>query len=266
MFPRSSEAARGFTLIELLVVIAVSGILMAAISRFFKDSHKAYNLQEEISERDQNAHYVVGRLTEILMQAGAHLPEKGWNVIVPPSQTTNRFWISSNPRRGVQTVQASITSRVKVPIDDEKGFRKANRILVEYADKTRPIQAFDINRGHNVGGFDQGLKAVEDDIDTLVLSHPITLVAGDVFYAFVHEEFQLRGTSLLKGSMVMAEDIDSLRISFLDSSWRPTLDWTAMSAARISVTARTRTRDPNLPADGYRRITLSMDLRFRNRN
>ena len=64
---------------------------------------------------------------------------------------------------------------------------------------------------------------------------------------------------------VMAENIDSLKFYFYDEARNETSTWSNMRSAKIEVTARTPRPDPKLPGDGYRKITLNMDVFLRSR-
>jgi hypothetical protein len=65
--------------------------------------------------------------------------------------------------------------------------------------------------------------------------------------------------------VTLAENIDSLGITFRDSKGVAVTAWKSMRSASISVRARTTKSDPRLPAPGYRLITLPMNVIMRNK-
>lgn len=260
-----SKAAQAFTLIEVAVALAVSGLLVAILAGFFRNFHHTFNMQEQVADRDLNAHYSVKRLSEVLMSAGANLPSKGWEIVsLPGGNNSNRLRLSVNPRGGVQYLAAAV-SGFELPIDDAKGFAKATSILVDPQGDEQPIFKAGIDASYNGGGFSNGVKPNGNGA-FLRLSSSVNLDPGDVVYAYGEEEYQLQGTDLMLDGMVLAENIESIAFTFLTAAQAPTTQWSAMRSARVRITARTRMPDPGLTVnDGYRKIDLSTDVLLRNR-
>src|SRR6266852_860822 len=87
MCPKDSDRGRGkgqiaFTLLEVLIALVASGILLTVLTRFYRDSYRSFNTQEQVAERNQNEYYTIKRLTEILQQAGSSLPDTGWDSVI----------------------------------------------------------------------------------------------------------------------------------------------------------------------------------------
>ena len=255
----------GFTVIEVTVGLAVSGVLVLVITRFFNDSHRAYNLQERLADRDQNAQFILKRMEERIMEAGANLPESGWPVIVPGPDGQSGFSLAVNPRGGTQTFYVDRAADIELPVDDGDGFRGATDVLVLRKDHSQPAQKVAIATGYHWGGYSQGIKQGGAGQDTLRLQQPLDLKAGDAIYAYANEDYAVSGTDVSMQGMVLAEDIEIVNLGFYDSSGASTTDWNAMHAAKLSVTARTRQPDPGYQGDGYRRVILNSEVRLRNR-
>ena len=253
----------GFTLMEVLIGVAVSGMLVLVVTRFFNDSHRAYNLQERLADRDANAQYVLKRLEERIMEAGANLPESGWPVIKPGRDEVSGFSMVINPHGGTQTFYSDVPASILVPIDDEAPFRNATAVLILRGDKS--VTKVDIATGYNMGAWSKGLKKGTAGPDTLRLAAPASFASGDALYAFSNEAYIIAGTDLSMGGMVLAENIEAVSLNFYDSTGSTTSDWNLMHSAKVSVTARTHMPDPGYQGDGYRRVTMNSEIRLRNR-
>lgn len=246
--------------------MVVSGILIVGLVRFFKDFNRSYNNQEQVADRDANAHYSIKRLSEALMSAGANLPSMGWTMVsLPEGNPGPHLVISVNPRGGVQYLAAPLFAASEIPIDDAKGFSKAGSVLCDpQADGLGSFKA-GIDKSYNGGGFVNGIMPTGTGA-ILRLTSAVTLSAGDAVYAYDEEDFRLQDGNLLLDGNVLAEDIQNLGFTLLTANQTPTNQWSAMRSAKIQVTARTRAPDPNYAKNGgYRTLDLTMDVLLRNR-
>ena len=69
---------------------------------------------------------------------------------------------------------------------------------------------------------------------------------------------------ITRNSQPFAEDIEALNLTYLDSNGNTTTTNADIRGVRISITARTRNKDPDYAGDGYHRMTLTADVRARN--
>lgn len=256
----------GFTLVEVTVALVASGILLVGLARFFRDFNRSYNSQEQVADRDLNAHYTVKRMSEALMAAGSNLPSKDWSIIsMPEGNPGSRVRVAVNPRGGVQYLSAPLAGAFEVAVDDAKGFAKAKYLLADPQLAGFPTLKVAIDQSYNADGFIKGIK-VFGEIAILRLATGLTLEAGDAIYAYDEEEYRLVGGNLMLNDMVLAENIQNLDFTMLTVGQAPTTQWSAMRSAKVNITARTRSRDPTYGTnDGYRSIDLSMDVLLRNR-
>lgn len=262
MWQRNS---RGLTLIEIAVALTASTILVGTLALFFRGFSRSFNMQEQVSERDLNAHYTVKRLSEALMSAGANLPSKDWDIVaVPRSSGADWMRISINPRGGVQYISTAAFVE-ELYVDDAKGFTQVSEVLIDPINEDANTFRAAIATDYNADGFVKGVKA-QGTGAWLRLSAGVNVKPGDAVYAYAEEVYRLSGTNLMLGDMVLAENIDSLSLSFFTAGKAPTSQWYAMRSARVQVVARTRLKDPDLARDGgYRKLTLSTDVLLRNR-
>ncbi len=266
MSRKDSERQIGFTLVEVTVALVASGILLVGLARFFKDFNRSYNSQEQVSDRDLNAHYAIKRLSEALMASGSNLPSQDWNLVnLPDGNPGGRLRLGVNPRGGVQYLAAAVAGVMEITMDDAKGFAKATEILCDPQDPALHTFKVGIDLTYNGGGFVNGFLVVGSAV-TLRLTTPLTLDAGDAIYAYDVEDYRLQDGNLMLDDMVLAENIQNLSFTAMTVGQVPTTNWSAMRSAKIAITARTRNPDPGLPGNGgYRVIDLSMDVLLRNR-
>lgn len=293
MFPNGSEKARqrarraatrgtaGFTLIETLIAMVASIIIGVGVVRFYRDSYHAYSLQDQMQDRDQNAHFVVTRFTEILQQAGSSLPDTGWTVISqipgPPKVTV----VGVNPRNAIQFVGTDTPNSQFVPISDATQWQSTGNVLlnvhyvlIDFTDPSKLIIKVAIDTTYNVNGYVKGIKDMPSGMDTLKLTASVDLSVGDRVYGYREDQYLLGGTTgtdlvlrpdgVSAAQMVLAENIDSLAFVFKDAAGTTTTLWKYMRSAQITVRARTAMPDPRVTG-GYRKITLPMNVILRNR-
>jgi prepilin-type N-terminal cleavage/methylation domain-containing protein len=263
---RGGMECRGFTLMEVAVALAASGILLVGLARFFKDFNRSFNTQEQVSDRDLNAHYTIKRLSEALMSAGSGLPNQDWNLLTLPSGNPgDRFLMGVNPQGGVQYLSADISGLKDVAVDDAKGFSKATSVLADPQDPSRATFKVPIDLAYNSSGFVKGVKTVGSTA-ILHLTSAVNLKAGDAVYAYDEDDYRLLNGNLMLDSMVLAENIQSLAFTAYAADQTKTGTWSSMRSFNIKVTARTRNKDPRYPTNGgYRTLDLSMDVLLRNR-
>ena len=277
MYPSASEGRqRGFSLVEILIAMVVGTILGVAVVRFYKDSYRAYSMQDQIQERDQNAHFVETKFVELLQQAGSSLPDSGWTVI---SQSGPSTVLGNNPRGAEQFNGVDLAFSYFVPISDAAQWSNTGNVLlniyhvlVDYANPAVATRKYQIDQSYNSNGFVNGIKDNPVGMDSLRLTVPISLSVGDRIYGYREDQFQVSGGDLLvlpngnaAAQMVLAENIDSLGFTFRDGTGAATLNWKKMKSVSFTVRARTAKADPKLPPPGYRKITIPMNVILRNR-
>lgn len=243
----------------------VSGLLVVGVTRFFTDSHRSYNLQEKLSERDQNGQYVIRHLEDRLMEAGANLPDSGAILIDAGKSPEDGFNLAINPRGGIQPIYSDLASGLLVPLDDHTGFREASSVLLVPIDKSKAPEILAVATSYSQGGFIKGLKDGNQAQDTLRLASARGFQTGDMLYAYSRQAYRLEDGKLTLQGMVLAENLDSLELTFQDGTGKATKDWNAMRSARLSVTVRTSEPDLANTPDVFRKVTLTSEVRLRNR-
>ncbi len=269
---------RGFTLVELTVTMVVAVILITALVRFYKDTYRTYSIQEEIADRNQNANYTLSKMVEVLQQAGSLLPDtaSGWKVITIAGGNVR---IGINPRGAMQFNGTAAGSSYFIPVGDATLFANTSNVLlntthvlIDYVAPGVAVLKDSIDQGYNTGGFVNGVKDNATGMDSIRVITAVALAIGDKVYGYREDVYALSGSDLvirpsgnISAQMVLAENIDSLGITFLTNAGVTTTAWKTMRSAKITVRARTERPDPKLPAPGYRKITLPMNIILRNK-
>lgn len=268
-----SYHSRGFTLLEVLISIVISGILIIGLTRYYRTALKSHSLQEQITDMNQNAQYVLTELSDVLMQAGAACVATANSTtdmdtiikLTGAGPVHNEFTIKVNPRGGLHIITNSVTlnttANCSLEVSDASQFR--------YADKLARIP--------RAGSTDSTIKTY-NLVGINTASNKICLNGGastseafnvnDAVYGFVNNRYYLNGTDLCLNSdnNVLAENIDTLLVTFYDADGDSLLTssppWRSMRSANVQVVATTP--DP-FPGDPRRRTKLSYQFRLRNK-
>lgn len=91
---------RGFTLIELMVALVLSFILIGAIYRGFTSQQKAYTVQDQVAQAQQNARMAMNILLRDIRMAGYGMPDTGITIGSPAKTYSNAIKIKKNDKYG----------------------------------------------------------------------------------------------------------------------------------------------------------------------
>ena len=267
----------GFTLIEVMIGLGVSAILVLGLTRLFSATLNSYSLQEQLTEMNQNAKFAIKEISDVLMQAGADCElvtdtlEKD-NIIqidtTAPSPCDS-FVIKVNPRGGLFIVPQPCTLNTSVAscslqVDKAKAFLFANKLGKIPESNSAPT--------HSIKTY--SLLGVDTVKNKIIITGGIpkdTFRVGDGLYSFNSQSYYLLGTNLCLNSdtNVMAENIDSLKITFMDSTGATTKKWGFMKSVKLIVEATTSLPDnrySNPPwNDHRRRLKLTYQFSLKNK-
>jgi prepilin-type N-terminal cleavage/methylation domain-containing protein len=74
------SSRRGFTIVELMVALVLSFILVGAIYGTFTSQQKAYTIQDQVAEAQQNARMAMNILVRDIRMAGYGMPDGGISI------------------------------------------------------------------------------------------------------------------------------------------------------------------------------------------
>jgi type II secretory pathway pseudopilin PulG len=240
---RNKNGSGGFTLVEILVVIICVGILVTGLFRLLTTAHWSYTTQDKLTDMHMNGQYAIKKLSELLMEAGSYLPGYRKNVNVIVCNGVNDINILANPKGGVYIFPAKQTAATKVVVDSASLFQGTDTLL--YVSPDTLISPLSL-------GFTPLLPC------TLSLANAMDFVTGDALYPITTKRMRQNGTSLCVGTDTIADNIETLRMVFLDSLRSATTTWNTMKSCSLTVVSRTSVKVSNSSGDGYMRDTLRM--------
>jgi type II secretory pathway pseudopilin PulG len=87
---------KGFTIIELTVALVLSFILVGAIYQTFTSQQKAYTIQDQVAEAQQNVRMAMSILVRDMRMAGYGMPDGGITIGKPAKTLSNAIHITKN--------------------------------------------------------------------------------------------------------------------------------------------------------------------------
>jgi prepilin-type N-terminal cleavage/methylation domain-containing protein len=253
---------KGLTLIELLIALVLSSILIAALYRIFISHQKNYTVQDQVADMQQNARIAMGQMTKEIRMAGYGgdiLSVFGningfTNIITPASNSITIILafeigvLKQNTPMGAN--QLSMTNASKFNTDKKKYLclNGLNNYLVQSVIEDRIILAAPLAEGHPINQPVYLVKAI---------SYYLGLSSGKTVLR--------RNENTGGGGQPLAENIESLEFTYFDTNGDVTASPPDIRMVRLTVTAKTDMVDPEfMRGDGYRRRTLSSNIKVRN--
>jgi prepilin-type N-terminal cleavage/methylation domain-containing protein len=252
---------KGLTLIEVLISILIGTLAILGVYRLYSSSLRTYNLQEQLSGMYQNGTYTIKKISEVLMQAGADLPQKNDTLLFVSSAHPDNFRIMINPKGAAYTFGSYVPATSSIPIPDASAFIGCDSILKDSLEAL--FQSYRISAVHTLYA------------DTILITGtgtPVAFYSGTTIYGFKTVSYYWNSRNICyydSLEKVLSENIDTLQIKYYDSAHVETQDWLKMKSAWIYVRSMTSLRDPRYKSpvynDGYRRLPMSTEVRFRNK-
>ena len=90
----------GFTIIELMVSLVLSFILIGAVYGTFTSQQKAYTVQDQVAEAQQNARMAMNMLVRDIRMAGYGMPDTGITIGSPAKTYSNAIKIKKQGKYG----------------------------------------------------------------------------------------------------------------------------------------------------------------------
>ncbi len=268
----AGKARGGFTLLELLVAVVVSSIVIIGLARLFSTTVDHYSTQTQLSELHENTQYAVKYLSDAIMQMGADLPDSGIAVFEQEYEGADSIALLVNPRGAAKYVEQTRTAVNVLAVDDASAFidrydRDLTILRKPYV-RWDPVEEYSLDAGYTSDGDFSG--GVDTTNDSIAISGTMDLERDDAIFAYLVESYYLDSMKLYHDDNVVAENLDSLAITFYDSTGNTaTTEWDEARSAEVCVRGRTSSpirgyTDPK-HNDAYKRLTLRMKFRLRNK-
>ena len=243
----------GFSLIELLVALVLSSMAMAALYRGAISQQKTYSVQEEVIDMQQNVRYAVGRMTRDLRMAGYVV-----NSLTGFGGSVNSF--SQIVTRGSDSV--TILKGVEVAKLAQNAAIGSNKLQLNvsgvFDGGTKRYLCLNGKNNYLVQSINGNQVALTTALtEAHSLDEPVYLVQAMSFRISPNTTDLVMDENTGQGGQTIAENIESLQFGY-------TLSGGTVQMVSVTVTGRTKTRDPQYSGDGYRRQTMSSTVELRN--
>jgi len=264
----SLKENKGLTLIELMVALVLSSILIGAIYQTFRSQQKAYVVQDQVVDMQQNARAAISQMMREIRMAGFGnvsqvLPATIGgtlfnNVLNPDVPSAGALTIIS--ALGASTTIKSVPAQNQIVVSSVSDFDTGNRRYISIGG----IES------HTISNIDIGTKTITLT-GNMVFGHPADTpvfpiratsyqVIMDGLTPVLKENGNLGG-----GFQPLAENIETVQFQYFDANNNPTANPPDIRMIRVTVTAKTERNDPDYKGgDGYRRRLVVSNVQVRN--
>jgi prepilin-type N-terminal cleavage/methylation domain-containing protein len=252
----------GLTLIELLLALALSGILTAVLYRAFISQYKTYTVQDQVAELQQNIRTAMGQMTREIRMAGY-----GGDILS----------IFGNVN-GFTNVITPASNAVTILLADEVGVLKqntargANQLRVTHAgtfnaDKKRYLCLNGLNNYSVRNVMEDTVVLTAPLAEGHPINQPVYLIKAISYYLGMSggKTVLRRNENTGGGGQPLADNIESLEFTYFDINGDVTASPGEIRMVKATITGKTNMLDPAYKeGDGYRRRTLSSNIKVRN--
>jgi prepilin-type N-terminal cleavage/methylation domain-containing protein len=282
---------KGLTLIELLIAMAISAILIAAIYRTFIGQQKAYTVQEQVVDMQQNARVAINRMMREIRMAGFGnvsnlLPFAAFttfnglqvitlNNIITPSDNKNNVTQSDDQITIIGAFE-QISTLAAVPTVGTNTIQLAGNAS-EFDDKYQKYVCIGGLETHTIrpkGVVPPTITFLDNDnvVNNFPVGTPVFKVKAITYRLNLQ-----KGILVLEredntdggGGQDIAENIENLQFRYIledGSESDAPADPSKIRMVKVTVTARTSISDPEFKGGtgGYRRRVISSNILVRN--
>lgn len=250
------------TLTELLIALALGSILTAVLYRAFISQQKNYTVQDQVAEMQQNVRIAHGQMVREIRMAGYG------------GDTLSIF----GNVNGFTNIITPASDAITIILADEVGALKEKALKGAQQLKLTNANIFNTDKKKYLclnGLNNYSVKNVSEDIIVLEaplkedhpMHEPVYLVKAISYYIGLSggKPILRRNENTGGGGQPLAENIEVLEFGYFDATGNVTANPADIRMVRITVTAKTNTSDPeHKEGDGYRRRTLSSNIKVRN--
>jgi prepilin-type N-terminal cleavage/methylation domain-containing protein len=252
----------GLTLIELLIALVLSSILITVLYQIFINQQKTYTAQDQVADLQQNIRVAIDQMTREIRMAGY-----GGNMLA----------IFGNIN-GFTNMITPADNSITILLADQVGVLKQNATKDTNQLKVTNASLFNTDKKKYLclNGLNNYLiQSIVTDTITLTTSLTEDHLINESVYIVKAITYNLGlsgGKTVLRrnentggGAQPLAENMESLQFTYFDVDGNVTSNPPDIRMVRVAVTSKTNRSDPEYKGgDGYRRRTLSSNIKVRN--
>jgi len=251
---RVLKGSKGVTLVELMVALVISAVLIAALYRTFIAQQKAYNIQEQVVDMQQNARLAISKMIRDIRMAGFGNVRPAV-LAAMPGTPTNTFTMNGDNITVIGAYRPLRDDDTKEPITVTEAGGKT--IILSH-----PTDEFDDYDFICIGGLFsyviQGTKP-RGKVNVLTLDRVPYDPKGEYIYKIEPLTYDRETDPDLK------DIIESVQFGYFDENGNPTGTADNVRMVKLTVTAKTKEKDPDYKGvDGYRRRVFTSNIQLRN--
>ena len=250
------------TVLELLIALVLSSILTAVLYRAFMSQQKIFTVQDQVTEMQQQVRAAIGQMTKEIRMAG-----HGGDVLS----------VFGNIN-GFTDIITPASNSITIILADEVGALKQNAAKGTTQLKVTNAKIFNSDKKKYLclnGLNNYSVRGVTDDTIDLTaplteghpVNQPVYLVKAISYYLGLSSGKPVlrRNENTGGGGQPLADNIENLRFAYLDVNGEVTEVPADIRMVQVTVTGKTNMADPDYRGgDGYRRRTLSSNIKVRN--
>ena len=254
---KALRGSKGVTLVELMVALVISAVLVGALFRTFSAQQKAYNIQEQVVDMQQNARLAISKAIRAIRTAGFGGLSTNKNLLLAMGGHTSAVTIDDpNKITVIGAYRPLRDDDTKEPITVTEA---AGKMII----LSHPTDEFDNYDFICIGGLFsyviQGPKP-RGEVSVLTLDREPTYdLKGEYVYKIEALTYNLAKIAEI------ADSIENVQFQYLDENGNPTGAADNVRMVKLTVTAKTKEKDPDYNGvDGYRRRVFTSNIQLRN--
>ncbi len=280
---------KGVTLIELMIALVMSATLVAALYRTFLTQQNAYTVQDNVADMQQNVRVGVNEMMREIRMAGfgniqailpvtihgttytdvinPDIPNAGALTILGIDGSATLTGINPPPNQNQITVSSLLEGSKRL---FDTGDRKYISIAGSESYTITNISGNTLTLDRNVVTSyrtDGTVNGPTKAFAIRAISYAVLPDASVVLPDGSHPPVLKRNGNLGGGYQPLADNIENVTFQYLDGNGNQTANPPDFRIIRVTVTARTESKDAKLKAgagDGYRRRQVASNILLRN--
>jgi type IV pilus assembly protein PilW len=252
----------GLTLIELLIALVLSSILIAALYQIFIRQQKTYTVQDQVADMQQNIRGAIDQMTREIRMAGY-----GGNILDIFGNINGFTSIITPANHSITILLADQVGVLKQNATKGMNQLKATNASVFNTDKKKYLCLNGLNNYLIQSVITDTITLTTSLTEDHLINEPVYLVKAITYNLGLSggKTMLRRNENTGGGAQPLAENMESLRFTYVDENGNVTANPLDIRTVRVAVTSKTNRSDPEYKGgDGYRRRTLSSHIKVRN--